>query len=124
METWDLLKRHAENEAYADFYLVLRRYILFRLGLPEEVGQTDLYQLCLMSLKLQLHGAGSASGAALEARLKKYDCHRTEAAVQKKVLLMMHIERMLAVDPAPGGTIRTLEEFSSCLYQRLRRNAL
>lgn len=124
MEPKEILLECAGKAAYEDFQKGLLEYVLFRLGLPACISQTDLYQLCLMSLKLQLHGTGSASGEALEERLKKYDCHRTEAAVQKKVLLMMHIERLVAVPPAPGGTIRTLDEFGDYLYRRLRGESL
>ena len=120
MDTKKLLLRLAEEGDTEGFQNALRKYVLLRLGLPEDIFQTDLYQLCLMSLKLQLHGAGAVSGAALEDRLKKYDCHRTEAAVQKKVLLMMHLERMMEVKPASGGSIRTMEEFGKYLFSQLR----
>ena len=102
------------------FSETLRSYILFRLELPEAIEETDLYQLCLMSLKLRLHGTGGEKEEALEARLRKFDCHQTEAAVQKKVLLMMHLERALGVPPAPGGSIRSVEEFAMYLYHRTR----
>lgn len=106
------------------FYYTLRRYILTRLGLPEAISQTDLYELCVLSIKLQLHGTGDTEKEGLEERLRKFDCHQTEVAVQKKVLLLMHLERLLEVRPAPGGSIRTLEDLSKYLYSQLRREDL
>jgi len=118
------LLQYAAHGLKEPFYYTLRSYILSRLGLPEAINQTDLYELCVLSLKLQLHGAGGVDEDALEARLKKYDCHQTEAAVQKKVLLMMHLERVLEVPPAPGGSIRALEELADYLYTQLREGNL
>lgn len=104
-----------------DFSLLLRGYVLDRLGLPESVRETDLYELCVLSIKLRLHSLDAAAAEDLEERLKKYDCHQTEAAVQKKVLLLMHVERLLAVPPAHGGSIRTMEELSRYLYENVRK---
>ncbi len=124
MEQKAYLVQCAARGRQQQFYKAVRSYILFRLGLPEAIAEEDLYELSIMSLKLQLHGTGGEDASALEARLRKFDCHQTEAAVQKKVLLMMHLERALGVAPAPGGSIHTLRAFAKYLYRQIREECL
>ena len=103
------------------FSRLLRTFILQKLGLPEAVQEENLYELCLMSIKLRIHGREGVADTDLEARLRKFDCHQTDAAVQKKVLLLMHLERMLEVPPSAGGSIPDVKALSDYLYRCLTK---
>ena len=91
----DIMK---EARDIASFSGALTGYILGRLGLPPETQENNLYYLVLYSVRLKMPGEDVAT---LESRLSTVDCHQTSYIVSKKTLLMMEIERGLALHITP-----------------------
>ena len=63
----------------------------------QEDTQTDIRKLVIISIKRQDLRKGNLPDEVIQREIKKYDCHQTSLAVQKKVLLLMFIERELGI---------------------------
>ena len=57
-----------------------------------------------------------------QREIKKYDCHQTSLAVQKKVLLLMFIERELgiAMEDDEASDIENLDELADAVIRHLK----
>lgn len=99
----------------------IKRYVYARFLLPKSCSETNLYRLAVESIRI-LSG-GKTEEAELVRRLAKPDCHKTSSAVQKKVLLIMGIERQLGISLADeeAERINTLEELSAAVCKAMGR---
>lgn len=80
---------------YQPFRQALCRYLLAKFDLDPDEGETDLYRLAILGLKRLLPPGSRREG--VEGGPPKYDCHQADAAVRKKVLFIMHVERKLGI---------------------------
>ncbi len=107
-----------ETLSYEAFRDRLEAYILARLVLPDTEREKNLYQLAVKSIRA-LAPKGAEEQAVLD-RIAKPDCHNTSSAVQKKVLLIMGIEKRLGVTLPEGEELPgTTEELAHSLYRCL-----
>ena len=106
----------AEDEAA--FSRALRGYILLRLNLPADTKEASLYRLVVFSVKLRMPGMDAKR---LEERLATTDCHQTSYVVSKKNLLMMEIERALAVKLSFDTLdhIETTDDYAKALWEAM-----
>mgnify|MGYP000692881589 CR=1 FL=1 len=73
---------------------VIEKEVLNLLLLPEGLQETNLEKLVIMSLKKQLKSKQNKKMTVNQLlSLNKFDCHNTNAIIQKKVLLIMAIEK-------------------------------
>lgn len=102
------------------FAKALRGYVLAKYLLPDAVTEEGLYGLAIMSLKYQAVRDGKLPKDAL-LRMEKYDCHQTDAAVQKKVLLIMRLERLLgcALSDEQAVSCDTLPQLAVVLHTQM-----
>jgi hypothetical protein len=110
---------------YAKFKRKLRGYLLAKLMLAETTEEPDLYRLAVLSIKKNNSEGNLTDNAVLDERLQKYDCHRTNSAVNKRVLLIMRVERQLGIrldndEAAAMSTIDDLTEHVYCKYRELK----
>lgn len=75
---------------------LLRKAVNLKLMIQEDT-QTDIRKLVIISIKRQDLRKGNLPDEVIQREIKKYDCHQTSLAVQKKVLLLMFIERELGI---------------------------
>lgn len=72
----------------------VEKEVLRLLSLPEDLQETNLEKLVIMSLKNQLKSKQNQKMTVNQLlSLTKFDCHNTNAIIQKKVLLIMAIEK-------------------------------
>lgn len=102
----------------AAFSCALRGYILLRLNLPDDTKEASLYRLVVFSVKLRMPGMDAKR---LEERLATTDCHQTSYVVSKKNLLMMEIERALAVKLSFDALdhIETTDDYAKALWEAM-----
>lgn len=112
-----ILKTEREYGLFAE---ALRGYVLAKYLLPDTVTENGLYGLAVLSLKHQAVRDGKLPKDAL-LRLEKYDCHQTDAAVQKKVLLIMRLERLLdcTLTDEQAVSCDTLLQLAAALHEQL-----
>jgi len=98
------------SEDSLSFKNSLKAYILQRLMLSPQEEETDLYRLCVLNLK-------RLAGETIVNSPQKYDCHQTNIAVKKKVLLIMHLEKLLHVhlNDDLASQIETLSQLADAL---------
>lgn len=77
--------------SHYEYLELIRQVVLMKLQLPLNVEEINIYKLCVLSIKLQ---AGKMTEDIVN-RINKFDCHNIDAAVKKKVLLIMWLERQL-----------------------------
>ena len=91
LQAVEKMKNSRDAVGFAD---ALNSYILFRLGLPFDTKEKNIYYLVLYSVRIKMP---SEDIKTLESRLATVDCHQTSYIVSKKTLLMMEIEQTLGV---------------------------
>ena len=96
---------------------LLRKAVNLKLMIQEDT-QTDIRKLVIMSIKRQ----GNLPDEVIQREIKKYDCHQTSLAVQKKVLLLMFIERELgiAMEDDEASDIENLDELADAVIRHLK----
>ena len=101
--------------SYRQFYISLHQYVLERLGLDQTVGESNLMELCKMSLQ-RLNS--SLTENQLLSSFSQTDCRRTSSIVKKKILLIMHLEKKLDIrlDDVISTEIDTMEELAETFY--------
>ena len=114
----ELARRIMTATNKSDFESALKEYVLFRLGLPEDTRETNIYLLVLYSVRIKMPDEDVKT---LESRLATVDCHQTSYIVSKKTLLMMEIERALgatvSADDATSAT--SVEKYAKVLWEAL-----
>lgn len=72
----------------------IKEEVFYLLSLPEDIGETNLEKLVIISFKNQLM---AKKDQLIDSKqllsLTKVDCHNTNAIIQKKALLIMAIEK-------------------------------
>ena len=72
----------------------IEKEVLHLLSLPEDIEETNLEKLVIISFKNQLMAKRCQYIDSKQLlSLTKVDCHNTNAIIQKKVLLVMAIEK-------------------------------
>lgn len=102
----------ADAEAFAQD---VAHYMLYRLQLPDDTRERNLYRLMVYSVKRKMPGVDLTH---LEERLATEDCHQTTYVVSKKHLLMLEIESTLDIhlrDEAVEN-IETVDDFARALF--------
>ena len=97
---------------------LLRKAVNLKLMIQEDT-QTDIRKLVIISIKRQ---KGNLPDEVIQREIKKYDCHQTSLAVQKKVLLLMFIERELgiAMEDDEASDIENLDELADAVIRHLK----
>lgn len=92
---------------------LLRQAVECKLMIGEQ-EESNLRNLAVISIKLSDQRAGSLSDEAVLKQIKKYDCHQTSLVTQKKVLLLMYLERELRIHMSDedASSIETLEDLA------------
>ena len=100
---------------------LLRKAVNLKLMIQEDT-QTDIRKLVIMSIKRQDLRKGNLPDEVIQREIKKYDCHQTSLAVQKKVLLLMFIERELgiAMEDDEASDIENLDELADAVIRNLK----
>ncbi len=100
----------------------LRRAVCAKLMI-EEQEENNLRNLVVISIKTQDQRAGKLSDDVIRSQIKKYDCHQTSLVVQKKVLLLMYIEKELGIhmNDEDAASIETLEDLARLATIYLKR---
>ena len=113
----ELARRITTATNKSDFESALKEYVMFRLGLPENTRETNLYLLVLYSVRIKMPDEDVKT---LESRLATVDCHQTSYIVSKKTLLMMEIEREIGVhiSPEESEKAETLPLYADALWRR------
>ena len=93
----ELVENMIKADNKSDFLAALKKYIFFRLELPEGTRETNIYLLVLYSVRIKMPNEDVKT---LESRLATVDCHQTSYIVSKKTLLMLEIERLIGVSIA------------------------
>lgn len=103
------------------FYRLLYRYVLIRLMLPEDVEEENLYRLCMMGIQQQKADYPAVDAEMLEKQLEKYDCHQQNAPTQKKILLVMRLEKELGcrLSAEEASRCETLRELAAAFREKL-----
>ena len=103
------------NSAFAEKAVNLKLMI-------QEDTQTDIRKLVIISIKRQDLRKGNLPDEVIQREIKKYDCHQTSLAVQKKVLLLMFIERELgiAMEDDEASDIENLDELADAVIRHLK----
>ena len=88
----------------------------------QEDTQTDIRKLVIISIKRQDLRKGNLPDEVIQREIKKYDCHQTSLAVQKKALLLMFIERELgiAMEDDEASDIENLDELADAVIRHLK----
>ncbi len=92
---------------------LLRKAVCAKLMI-EEQEERNLRNLVVISIKARDRQAGNLSDDVIRSQIRKYDCHQTSLVVQKKVLLLMYIERELGIHMSDedAASIETLEDLA------------
>ena len=98
---------------------LLRNAVNLKLMIQEDT-QTDIRKLVI--IKRQDLRKGNLPDEVIQREIKKYDCHQTSLAVQKKVLLLMFIERELgiAMEDDEASDIENLDELADAVIRHLK----
>ena len=111
-----------EKQKMEELLPLLRRAVCAKLMI-EEQEEYNLRNLVVISIKTQDRKAGNLSDEVIRSQIKKYDCHQTSLVVQKKVLLLMYIERELGIHMSDedATSVETLEDLAETAAVYLRK---
>ena len=113
----ELVENMIKADNKSDFLAAVKKYIFFRLELPEGPRETNIYLLVLYSVRIKMPNEDVKT---LESRLATVDCHQTSYIVSKKTLLMMEIEREIDVhiSPEESEKAETIPLYADALWRR------
>ena len=100
----------------SNFECSVHRYVCRRFQLEEDTSETDLYKLAVASIRKLKPGL---TQKRVEELLAGSDCHQTTYAVQKKILIMMELERLMDVQISQDKveTIQTTKQCADIIYE-------
>ena len=100
---------------------LLRRAVCIKLMIPE-VDEPQIKNLVITGIKQQVMRAGGLSDNVIRHQIKKYDCHQTSLAAQKKTLLFMFMERELGItlEDDEAVDIETMDQLAEAFIKRLK----
>lgn len=104
---------------------LLRRAVACKLMVGEQ-EESNIRNLVIISIKLQDQRAGNLPDEVIRRQIKKYDCHQTSLVAQKKVLLLMYLERELGIHMSDddASSIETLEDLAALVSEYLEKKRL
>ena len=97
---------------------LLQRAVEAALGLPPMPTQ-ELRALLVESVRAQDPAAQTLTREQILHRVQRYDCHQIPRVLQRKVALLLYIERFLQL-PLPdeeAAGIRTVGQLAQCLIE-------
>lgn len=117
----DLLREAPESGAAGSLkeekiHGLLKEAVCLKLMIDPEDADTDEFRkLAILSIRRSSTARG-LSDSAVDRQIEKYDCHQTNLVTQKKVLLMLYMERALGVeipdeDASDMATVRQFAEY-------------
>lgn len=103
---------------------LLRQAVCSKLMI-EEQEESNLRNLVVISIKTQDLRMGNLPDKVIHNQIKKYDCHQTSLVAQKKVLLLMYIEKELGIrmNDDDASSIETLEDLAELTAVYLKEGA-
>lgn len=102
----------------------LRNAVCSRLMIDAEKAETDdIRKLCILSIRRQMSENVGLSDWEIVRQIEKYDCHQTNLVTQKRVLLMLYVERELNIQIGDDEAvdISTTEDLARVSADKLRR---
>lgn len=104
-----------------DIHKPLHQAVCRKLGLMAE-EEENIRRLVILSIKQRDKQSAYLPDSVVQKQIRSYDCHQTSLVVQKKVLLIMFIERELGVslDDGQAADVETVGELAWALAERLR----
>ena len=102
----------------------LRNAVCSRLMIDAEKAETDnIRKLCILSIRRQMSENVGLSDREIVRQIEKYDCHQTNLVTQKRVLLMLYVERELNIQIGDDEAvdISTTEDLARVSADKLRR---
>lgn len=92
---------------------LLRQAVCSKLMI-EEPEESNIRNLVVAGIKAQDRKAGRLPDEVIQKQIRKYDCHQTSLAAQKKVLLLMYIEKGLGIHMSDedATSIETLNDLA------------
>lgn len=110
--------RAGNFETPEELHGLLRRFVLNKYLLPPDVTEESLNQLAAMSVErtMELYGAAGRPDHAAT-------CEGTTSAMNKKVLLLMAIQKELDIrfDPAETAEMKTTRAISRVVFRMLKQ---
>mgnify|MGYP005777189985 FL=1 len=89
-----------------------------------ETGETDIRRLVIMSIKRQDAKKRHLPDAVIEKQIRQYDCHQTSLVAQRKVLLLLFVEKELGIafTDEEAVQIETTKDLADRAAEHLGRN--
>lgn len=81
------------SQSKKEYGASLHAYVCMRFGLDDEV-EKDIGKLAILSIRKQYPDLQKEAAAKI---LGNYDCHRITYAVQKKILMIMELEKIIGI---------------------------
>ncbi len=78
------------SQSASEYQAALHEYVCMRFGLDNE-SEENIGALAILSIRKQYPDMQKEEAAK---RLGNYDCHRITYAVQKKILMLMELEKI------------------------------
>lgn len=115
-----------EGQRSARTLLPLLRWAVACKLMVGEQEESNIRNLVIISIKLQDQRAGNLPDEVIRRQIKKYDCHQTSLVVQKKVLLLMYLERELGIHMSDddASSVETLEDLATLVSEYLEKKRL
>ena len=123
----EAVKREAANNEAVNQEAMcasLRNAVCSRLMIDAGEAETDdIRKLCILSIRRQMSENVGLSDREIVRQIEKYDCHQTNLVTQKKVLLMLYVERELNIQIGDDEAVEisTTEDLARVSADKLRR---
>lgn len=110
----DIRKLSTEQLTRKMLLPLLRQAVLYKLMIGENEEESSIRNLIVLSIKLQDKKSGNLSDEVIRNQVSKYDCHQTSLVAQKKVLLLMYLERELGfhMSDEDAVSMETMEDMA------------
>lgn len=112
-----------ERTLTADYVCAcLKKAACLKLMIPED-DTDDIAKLAILSIKRESSAQASLSDQTIRRQIEKYDCHQTNLVAQKKVLLIMFIERELGISLTDdeASSVKTIQDLSKLFFRHRRQ---
>ena len=99
----------------------LKTAVCTKLMIPE-TEETNIRRLVIMSIKRQDLKSQNLPDAVIEKQIRRYDCHQTSLAAQRKVLLILFVEKGLGIHftDEEAVEIETIDDLAERTGKQLR----
>ncbi len=101
---------------------LIRQAIFRKLMIPEQ-KENNIRNLVIISIKTLDMKSQNLPDEVIQKQIRKYDCHQTSLVAQKKVLLLMFMERELGIhmDDDDASSIETVEDLAELVVIYLKK---